>query len=75
MGALTWAKLLSGIVGVIKMLMIPFAIAYGKWQQAREDELRQAANDGELQTEYARIAVKGITDEELDQKLDADGTL
>jgi hypothetical protein len=70
---LDWLKAISGlgsIAGFLKSLLLPLAYLYGRWVAFKA---QYEANE-RLQEKYDEIEAKPLTDEDIDNRLDA-GTL
>jgi hypothetical protein len=70
---LLWLKAIAGvgsIAGLIKTLLLPFAYLLGRWQAFKA----QWKINERLQEAYDEIEKKPLTDEDIDNRLDA-GTI
>jgi hypothetical protein len=70
---LVWLKAIAGIgsiAGLIKTLLLPFAYLWGRWQAFQA----QWKINEQLQEAYDEIEKKPLTDEDINNRLDA-GTI
>jgi hypothetical protein len=71
---MTWASIVSAVLGLFRSLLLPFAFMFGKLAGRKEQQAEQDKVNAEAQTEYAKIAVEPRTDDDLDKRL-SDGSL
>jgi hypothetical protein len=67
---LTWLRAIIGvgsIAGLIKALLLPVAYIYGRWTAFKA----QWEINEELQEKYQEIEERPLTDEDIDNRLDA----
>lgn len=60
----------AGVAGLIKALLLPLAVIIGRWQAFKE----QHEINERLQDAYDKVEKRQLTDEEIDNRLDA-GTI
>ena len=64
------AKLLASVLGIIKALMLPLAVLYGKYLGRKEAKIAQDEVNARAQAEYTKIAIEDRSDEDVDSRLD-----